>query len=170
MTGLGAMVGWDRDADRASNDADVSSILPIIPCGGFSPVRLEGWHIRRDLPETSISLNLLPACADRRPVCLRPSCHSATSNLPGKTSALPPEATLWHCQTMSATCVPDSDFTPLPGADSVMIRSHAAAYELYCLARTDLCRSLRSVRGTICQIFRYSRSLPAFRGRSGFNR
>jgi hypothetical protein len=26
----------------------------------FSPVRLEGWHIRRDLPEASISLSLLP--------------------------------------------------------------------------------------------------------------
>src|SRR5580692_9651792 len=35
------MVGWDRGADRASNDADVSSIPPIIPYGGFSPVRLE---------------------------------------------------------------------------------------------------------------------------------
>jgi hypothetical protein len=57
------MVGWDRGADRTSNDADVSSILPIIPYGGFSPVRLEGGHIRRDLPETSISLSLLPACA-----------------------------------------------------------------------------------------------------------
>ena len=59
------MVGWDRGADRASNDADVSSILPIIPYGGFSPVRLEGWHIRRDLPDASISLSLLPACAQR---------------------------------------------------------------------------------------------------------
>src|SRR5271169_2475053 len=61
-----ALLGWDRGADRASNDADVSSILPIIPYGGFSPVRLEGWHIRRDLPEASISLSLLPARADRR--------------------------------------------------------------------------------------------------------
>src|SRR5271156_4877323 len=67
-------VGWDRGADRASNDADVSSILPIIPYGGFSPVRLEGGRIRGDLPEASISLSLLPACAGRRPVCLRPSC------------------------------------------------------------------------------------------------
>jgi hypothetical protein len=33
-------VGWDRGADRASNDADVSSILPIIPYGGFSQY---GW-------------------------------------------------------------------------------------------------------------------------------
>src|SRR6266702_3441657 len=32
-----------QGADRASNDADVSSIPPIIPYGGFSPVRLEGW-------------------------------------------------------------------------------------------------------------------------------
>ena len=54
---MSLIVGWDRGADRASNDADVSSILPIIPYGGFSPVRLEGWHIRRDLPEASISLS-----------------------------------------------------------------------------------------------------------------
>jgi len=58
---IDVMVGWDRGADRTSNDADVSSILPIIPYGGFSPVRLQGGHIRRDLPETSISLSLLPA-------------------------------------------------------------------------------------------------------------
>jgi hypothetical protein len=54
----------------------LSSIPPIIPYGGFSPVRLEGWRIRRDLPGSSISLSLLPACTDRRPVCLRPSCTS----------------------------------------------------------------------------------------------
>ncbi len=46
---MSAWVGWDQGADRASNGADVSSILPIIPYGGFSPVRLEDWHIRRDL-------------------------------------------------------------------------------------------------------------------------
>src|SRR6516164_10163063 len=57
-------------------DADVSSIPPIIPYGGFSPVRLEGWLIRRDLPSTSFSLSLLPACADLRLVCLHPSCTS----------------------------------------------------------------------------------------------
>ena len=34
------------EARTGSNDADVSSILPIIPYGGFSPVRLEGWHFR----------------------------------------------------------------------------------------------------------------------------
>src|SRR3954471_2124467 len=42
-------VGEDRGADRASNDANVSSIPPIIPYGGFSPVRLEGWLFRRGL-------------------------------------------------------------------------------------------------------------------------
>jgi len=73
---MGGLVGWDRGADRASNDADVSSIPPIIPYGGFSPVRLEGWLVRRDLPGTPSSLSLLPACADLRPVCLRPSCIS----------------------------------------------------------------------------------------------
>src|SRR6516165_12665661 len=35
---------------RASNDAVVSSTLPIIPYGGFSPIRLEGWHLRQCLP------------------------------------------------------------------------------------------------------------------------
>ena len=35
---------------RASNDAVVSSTLPIIPYGGFSPIRLEGWHVGRCLP------------------------------------------------------------------------------------------------------------------------
>src|SRR5262252_3482487 len=60
-------VGWDRGADRASNDADVSSIPPIIPYSRFSRVRLEGWLIRRGLPNTSVGLSLLPACANRRP-------------------------------------------------------------------------------------------------------
>src|SRR6516165_9334881 len=46
-------VGWDRGADRASNDADVSSALPIIPYGGFSPVRLQGWLSKRCLPGSS---------------------------------------------------------------------------------------------------------------------
>ena len=55
-----ALVGWDRGADRASNDADVSSILPIIPYGGFSSVRLEGWRIRRDLPESVNQLKPAP--------------------------------------------------------------------------------------------------------------
>jgi hypothetical protein len=31
---------------RASNDAAVSTTSPIIPYGEFSPVRLEGWHVR----------------------------------------------------------------------------------------------------------------------------
>jgi hypothetical protein len=39
------------EAPRASNDADVSSIPPIIPYGGFSSVRLEGWLFRRRLPK-----------------------------------------------------------------------------------------------------------------------
>ncbi|MGO9603540.1 MAG: hypothetical protein ACLQAT_09120, partial [Candidatus Binataceae bacterium] len=29
------IVGWDDGADRASNDADVSIVLPKIPYGGF---------------------------------------------------------------------------------------------------------------------------------------
>src|SRR5262252_6322655 len=72
-------VGWDRGADRASNDADVSSIPPIIPYGGFSPVRLEGWHFGRRLPNASLSLSLLPACAGPVLVCFRPSCIAFVS-------------------------------------------------------------------------------------------
>src|SRR3954471_12819016 len=48
--------GEGRGAERASNDADVSSIPPLIPYGGFSPVRLEGWPIRRSLPGSSEAL------------------------------------------------------------------------------------------------------------------
>ena len=40
---MSAMVGSERGADRASNDADISSILPIISYGAFCLVRLEGW-------------------------------------------------------------------------------------------------------------------------------
>ena len=38
-----------------TNDADVSTIPPIIPYGGFSPVRLKGWHFRQRLPRASIA-------------------------------------------------------------------------------------------------------------------
>ena len=37
----GSRVEWRRGP--GFNDADVSSTLPIIPHGGFSPIRLEGW-------------------------------------------------------------------------------------------------------------------------------
>jgi len=50
---------------------------PIIPYGGFSPVRLEGWPFRRGLPNTSANLSLLPACAGRCLVCVHPSCASS---------------------------------------------------------------------------------------------
>src|SRR6516164_10450251 len=46
----------------------LSTIPPNIPDCGFSPVRLEGWRFRRDLPDASISLSLLPAYAALRPV------------------------------------------------------------------------------------------------------
>ena len=48
-----ADIGGAASAERASNDADVSSILPIIPYGGFSPVRLQGWLSKRRLPRSS---------------------------------------------------------------------------------------------------------------------
>ena len=49
-------VGSDRGADRASNDADVCSIRPIIPYGGFSPVTAGRLAIQAGrLPEASIA-------------------------------------------------------------------------------------------------------------------
>src|SRR6516165_1150749 len=48
-----AIAGYGGGADRASNDADVSTVLPKIPYGGFSPVRLQGRYIRRRLPVDS---------------------------------------------------------------------------------------------------------------------
>ena len=41
---------------------------------GFSPVRLEGWHFRRRLPNALHSSSLLPAYARHVLVCFRPSC------------------------------------------------------------------------------------------------
>ena len=66
-------VGWDRGADRTSRCRRLLD-PPYQPDSGFSPVRLEGWLIRRDLPRASVSLSLLPAYAGLRLVCRRPSC------------------------------------------------------------------------------------------------
>ena len=100
-------VGWDRGADRASNDADVSSIPPKIPYGGFSPVRLQGWHIRRDLPGTSFSLSLLPAYTARRPVCLRPSCFSVDPPKVGSVDAMYCTAMRWNSPPTPGALAPD---------------------------------------------------------------
>ena len=40
------MVEWGNGADRASNHADVSIAPSKIPYSGFSPVRLQGQHVR----------------------------------------------------------------------------------------------------------------------------
>src|ERR1700704_4149698 len=74
--GRRGLVRADRGADRASNDADVSSIPPIIPYGGFSPIRLEGWLFRWRLPGFHASLSLLPAFAAGFPGLLHPSYTS----------------------------------------------------------------------------------------------
>jgi hypothetical protein len=62
-------------------------VSPKIPYGGFSPVRLKGWNIRRGLP--------------RSRVCLRPSCRLPPSRFPAQcqgrwVSATPP------CERFSA--------------------------------------------------------------------
>jgi hypothetical protein len=48
-------------------DADVSSIPPIIPYGGFSPVRLHGWFSKRRLPGSSAA----QACSRHTPSDVR---------------------------------------------------------------------------------------------------
>jgi hypothetical protein len=40
------VVEWSDGADRTSNDADVSIAPSKIPYSGFSPVRLQGQHVR----------------------------------------------------------------------------------------------------------------------------
>ena len=88
----------DDGALRASNDAAVSIVPPIMPQGGFSPLRLEGWRVRRDLPDASFSLSLLPACTVRRSVCLRPSCFSVDPPKVGSVDAItaPPCGGILH--------------------------------------------------------------------------
>jgi len=66
-----------------------------LPQGGFSPLRLEGWLFRRDLPDTSISLSLLPAYTDRRSVCRRPSCFSVDPLKVGSVDAMYCTAMQW---------------------------------------------------------------------------
>src|SRR6201987_5849283 len=61
-------------SNRARSMPTSPSIPPIIPYGGFSPVRLEGWRFGRRLPNASLSSSLLPAYADHVLVCFRPSC------------------------------------------------------------------------------------------------
>ena len=83
---------------RTSNDAAVSIVPPIMPQGGFSPLRLEGWLFRRDLPNTSVSLSLLPACTDVRSVCRRRSCFNVDPLRVGSVDAItaPPCGGLPH--------------------------------------------------------------------------
>jgi hypothetical protein len=55
-----SVAGWDDGADRASHDADVSIIPPKIPYGGFSPVRLQGWHVSTSLPASGVHVSRPP--------------------------------------------------------------------------------------------------------------
>jgi len=82
----GSSTRWTAPASLGA--PDVSTIPPNIPQGGFSPLRLKGWRIRWDLPDASISLSLLPAYADLRPVCLHPSCFNVDPRRVGSVDAI----------------------------------------------------------------------------------
>ena len=62
---------------RASNDADVSTTSPIIPYGGFSPVRLEGWPFRVVPSPMSLRLSQHQACPAHHVGLRLPFVHSA---------------------------------------------------------------------------------------------
>ena len=106
---------------RASNDAAVSIVLPKIPYGGFSPVRLQGWHIRRDLPDASFSLSLLPAYTARRPVCLHPSCFSVDPPNVGSVDAIYCTAMRWNAPPTPGALAPVQAMLSWP---STLIRPH----------------------------------------------
>ena len=59
-----------------------------MPQGVFSPLRLEGWLFRRDLPDATISLSLLPAYTDVQSVCRRPSCFNVDPLRVGSVDAI----------------------------------------------------------------------------------
>ena len=60
----------------------VFSIPPIIPYGGCSPIRLQGWHFKWRLPGCHARLSLLPTYAPCQPVCVHPSCTSWSNGCP----------------------------------------------------------------------------------------
>jgi hypothetical protein len=97
---------------RTSNDAAVSIVPPLIPQGGFSPLRLEGWRVRRDLPGTSFSLSLLPACTDRRPVYLRPSCFSVDLPKVRSVDAMYGTAMRWNAPPTPGVLAPARVYYP----------------------------------------------------------
>src|SRR5664279_2284248 len=74
LCAMSASVGWDRGADRASNDPHVSSIPPIIPYGGFSLSTAGRLAFQTAPSRVASSLSLLPAYAVPDSVCIRPSC------------------------------------------------------------------------------------------------
>ena len=72
MLGIRNIGNHPLDHGVASNDADVSSIPPIIPYGGFS-LSTAGRLAFGTVPSWVMGgLSLLPAFAVRHPVCIRP--------------------------------------------------------------------------------------------------
>jgi len=101
---------------RTSNDAAVSIVPPKIPYGGFSPVRLQGWRIRQDLPGTSISLSLLPAYTDLRSVCRRPSCFNVDPPKVGSVDAMYCTAMRWNAPPTPGVLAPVRVMLPDPSS------------------------------------------------------
>jgi hypothetical protein len=64
--------------NRLTNRRTTSMLagMLIAAPSAFAAEVTSDWPFRRGLPNTSSSLSLLPACTDRRMVCVRPSCTS----------------------------------------------------------------------------------------------
>lgn len=73
---IGGDVDWSGRIEARTGLRMMPTFPPIIPYGGFSPIRLEGWLFRWRLPGFHASLSLLPTFAACLPVCIHPSYTS----------------------------------------------------------------------------------------------
>ena len=116
---------------------------PIIPYGGFSPVRLEGRLFRWRLPDFHARLSLLPTYMPCQPVCFHPSYTSWSNGYP----ALSQDAdSIVHRHEVEIT-------TPTPGVTAPprpRIRTESSQLTLYqprcsvCVKRPLCAKSCRS--------------------------
>jgi hypothetical protein len=144
---------------RTSNDAAVSIVPPKIPYGGFSPVRLQGWRIRRDLPRTSIGLSLLPAYPDLRSVCRRPSCFSVDPPKVGSVDAMYCTAMRWNAPPTPGALAPVGFMLSRPSSLNRPHPPHSRAHRNFTALRL-ICDA-----SAVRERLGHPRAVPVFRCR-----